>query len=77
MLRPFTTVPHVVTPTVTLFSLLLHNCFAAVLDHNVNILETDGRSFQLVSTGGGCSPHPAVRALPDRRKSLKAHDLIK
>lgn len=34
MLRPFNTVPHVVTPTITLFSLLLHDCnFATAMNH--------------------------------------------
>jgi hypothetical protein len=39
MLQPFNTVPHVVvTLTVKLFSLLLHNCnFAIVMKHNINI----------------------------------------
>jgi hypothetical protein len=37
MLQPFNTVPHamVTSPTIKLFSLLLHNCnFAMVIDHN-------------------------------------------
>ena len=39
-LRPFNTVPNVVvTPSVELFLLLLHNChFATAVNHNVNIL---------------------------------------
>lgn len=40
MLRLFNTVPHVVlSPTITLFLLTIHNCdFAAVVNHNANIL---------------------------------------
>ena len=39
VLWPFNTVPHVVvTPTIKLFSLLLHNCnFATVMNNNANI----------------------------------------
>ena len=39
MLQPLNTVPHVVlTPTIRLFLLLLHNCnFATAIDQNVNI----------------------------------------
>jgi hypothetical protein len=46
MLRPFDTVPYVVVtppPTITLFSLLLNNCyFATVMKHNVNIFRDRG-----------------------------------
>lgn len=37
MLRPFNAAPHVLTPTIKLFSMLLQNCnFSTVMSHNIN-----------------------------------------
>jgi hypothetical protein len=49
MLRPFNIAPHAVVtpppPTITVFSLLLHDCnFATVMNHNVNIFRDRGLS---------------------------------
>jgi hypothetical protein len=56
MLWPFNTVPHVVTPNIELFLLLLHDCnFATAMNYNVNIFRDRGLSMGWCSSLGACS----------------------